>query len=194
MKKERKIQNILFGWLIAAAVLIILVVILEFIKITPLETYVDPQYHFSLKYPAYWKKIDRPEQGMALVQFVAPQSSSLDKFAENVNISLVDLGRKPGMTLQSFSHLTTKQLIGVFGDYVNILESREIRLGGLPAYRFSYMTHTDTFATKSKMKYFHVWTLRGGYALILTYVGEQKEFDKNLRHVNRMIRTFKFVE
>lgn len=192
MKKERKAQNRFFAWMIGIALFVILLIILESIKITPLETYQDPQYQFSLKYPAYWTRIDRPEEGMALVQFAAPSSSEFDKFAENVNISIVDMSAKPDMDLKGFSNLTTRQLIGVLGDFVNILESKNIRMGGYPAYRISYITHTVTPLTETKLKYLHVWTIRGSTAFILTYVGEQKEFDENLPHVNRMIRTFRF--
>lgn len=190
--KEWKYFDIFFRLLIGIVTLVILVIILSVIKVTPLEVYRDPQYSFSLKYPAYWTKIDRPEEGLALVQFIPPQISTTPKFADSLNIVAVDLGRMPQVRdIDSLSRTTMNQLMAAFGEHVTVTESRRIRLGGQPAYRFSYVTSEAT-ALGVKMRYFYVWTLRGHEALIMTYVGESDDFHANLRHINRMIRTFRF--
>ncbi len=191
--REKKSHNIFFGAIITVAVLVIVIGAMAIIQVTPLSVYRDPQYHFSLKYPSYWTVVERPQNGAALVQFMLPPSSALDSFIENVSITTVDLSRNPEMTdLKRFTRSTTGQMTGVFGEYLNILETRDIRMGGQPAFRFVYVTHADTAATKGKMKYLHVWTLRGTQALIITYMGNQDDFDTNLPHVNRIIRTFTF--
>jgi hypothetical protein len=193
--KDKKKQNFLFGCLIAISLFVILIVVMANIKVTPLKVYTDPQFKFSLKYPAYWKMVPRPEKGLALVQFFAPKSSESDEIFENVNIVLVDLSTKPKMMdLNFFTDVTTKQLLGVFGDYVNVLESKQIRMSGMPAYRILYITKTESGLTQSKIKYLHAWMIKGRAAFILTYVGDQEGFDASLKHVDRMIRTFKFEE
>lgn len=161
-------------------------------QVTPLEIYHDPQYHFSLKYPQGWTVTSRPENGAALVSFVPPVTPG-DRFAENVNITLLDLAREPRLTdLDVFTKETTRQLLGVFGKYVNVYDARKIRMGGLPAYRLAYVTHNETRATNQKMKYLHAWTLKGRLAFILTFVGESRQFDEYVKHVDRMIKTFRF--
>lgn len=193
MMEEKKTKNFLFGCLIAVSLFVIFIVILANIKVTPLKTYQDKQFKFSLKYPEYWVMEERPHDGLGLVQFSAPQSSEFDKIYESVNITLVDLALKPQLqNIDNFTKTTTTQLLGVFGDYVNVVESKKIRLGGLPAYRLTYVTLTETAFAKAKFKYLHAWTVRGRHAFILTFVGEKDGFNANLRHVNRMIRTFKF--
>lgn len=190
---DKKKKNILFGCLISISLFVILIVILANIKVTPLKVYTDPQFKFSLKYPAYWRMVPRPEGGAALVQFFAPKSSEFDRFAENVNIVANHLGLYPKLrNLDAFSKETMRQLLGVFGEFVNVVENKQIRLDGLPAYRFSYITSDETGVSGSKIKYLHVWVMHGQHVLILTFIGERNEFDDNLKHVNRMIRTFKF--
>jgi len=159
---------------------------------TPLDVYTDPQYHFSLKYPRGWTVTSRPENGAALVSFVPPLTPG-DVFAENVNITLFDLAREPRLTdIDAFTKETTRQLLGVFGKYVNVYDARKIRMGGLPAYRLAYVTHNKAEATQEKMKYLHAWTIKGQFAFILTFAGERQQFDESLKHVDRMIRTFRF--
>ena len=192
--KEWKYFDIFFRVLVVLVVLFGVVAVLSVIKVTPLEVYRDPQYHFSLKYPAYWTKIDRPEEGLALVLFTPPRTSTAPKFGDSLNIVAVDLARTPQLQeLERFSSTTAKQLLAALGDRVTVTESRRIRLGGQPAYRFACVTREAT-PLGVKMKYFHVWTLRGHEALIMTYVGEADDFDANLRHLNRIIRTFRFLK
>ena len=191
--EDTKKQNFLFGCLITISLFAILIVILANIKVTPLEVYTDQQFKFSLKYPAYWEMVPRPENGAALVQFFMPKTSEDDNVAENVNIVLVDLSTNPKMTdIKFFTTVTTKQLLGVFGDYVNVLNSQQIRMSGLPAYRITYITKTEAGAIQAKIKYLHAWVIQGRFAFILTFVGDQEGFDANLNDVNRMIKTFKF--
>lgn len=197
---KRKLQNVLFSVLISIAVLVIVAVILDHIKITPLKVYRDKEYHFTLKYPEYWTMEERPQGGVALVVFAAPRGEEGDKFNESVNITVVDLSREPKLqNLTAFSKETTRQLLGVFGKYFNVFESQMIRMGrhfgpfgGIPAYRFGYITLNKTAATGGKLKYLHVWTLRGRTAFILTFAGDLEDFNANLRHFNRMVKTFKF--
>lgn len=190
---DRKKKSILFGCLITVSLFAILIVVLANIKITPLKVFKDPQYKFSLKYPTYWRMELRSGDGLALVSFFAPKSSEFDMFAENVNITVQNLGLRPRLrNLDAFTKETVKQLLGTFGEFVNVVESKQIRMGGLPAYRITYVTSANTGVTGSKIKYLHVWVIRENAAFILTFIGIRKEFDDNLRHVNRMIKTFKF--
>lgn len=188
----KKTQHIVFGLLIVLSLIAILVVILLTIKITPLKVYTDKQFHFSLKYPKSWTLKVRPENGAALAVFIPPVTPG-DKFAENVNITIFDLSRRPRlMELKAFTKENTRQILGMFGKYVNVYESKQIRMGGLPAYRLAYITMEQPLATDEKMKYLYAWTIKGRTAFIVTFVGERGQFDEHLPHVNRMIRTFKF--
>ncbi|MEW5894827.1 MAG: PsbP-related protein [Candidatus Omnitrophota bacterium] len=191
--KEKKLQNFLFGALITVALVVIVMVILSQIKIIPTKEYHDEQFKFTVKYPAYWPIVVRPQNGMALVQFSSPKSSEDDKVIENVNISIVDLALNPKMMdINYFSKITTQQMIGTFGEGLNVLETKSARWSGLPAFRFSYVTKEKTSITGSRMKYLHVWTIKGQYAFILTYIGEAEEFDENMKRANIIIKSFKF--
>ena len=192
--KEKKIQNRFFGCLIAVASFIILIIILQSIKVTPLKVFQDPQYHFSLKYPAYWQVVTHPQdEKLILAAFALPFSPETDKFRENISITLVDLSRLPQlMDLNRFTARTIKQAIAAFGEYADVVESRQLRMDGIPAYRFSFVTRAGLADVRSRMKHVYVWFIRGRYGYILAFMGDMDAVNANLKHFNRMVRTFKF--
>lgn len=190
---KKKTQNIFFGCLITIAVFVIIIVILLSVKVTPLEEYHDPDYGFSLKYPAYWAKIMRPEDGAGLVSFFPRPIAEDDKFIENISITMSEIPPGSDLTnIKNFSQNNIKVTLALFKESVNVLEQKEIRVGGLPAYRFLFITNESIALTGHKMKYLFIWVLRGNQAFTMTFFGDQPQFNDHVKDVNRMIRTFRF--
>ena len=198
-----KLQSWLFGFGISLGILLIIVAILASIKVTSYATYTDPKIGIRVKFPAYWRVVDRPEGG-AIVAFLTPKSSALDTFIENVNITIKDISSTP-MTPMEFSRETVKQLTGTFAGYISVLESQPISVAHRPGYRFLYMgdvaqqninaveAQYGKVDVSNPLKYLHVWVLKDNRAYIITYVGLKSEFDKYLKEVNVLINSFQFI-
>ena len=70
------------------------------------ETFLDPTYGISVKYPAEWEKRENT-QG-TLVAFLSPKESQFDPFIENFNIVAQDLFGSTNLT--QFSMVAMDQL------------------------------------------------------------------------------------
>ena len=200
-----KLQSWLLSLGIFIGVLLIVGAILSSIKITTYATYTDPKSGIRVKFPAYWKVIDRPEGG-ALVAFLTPKSNDMDVFIENVNISVKDMSGTP-MTPMEFSRETIKQLTGTFAGFISVLESQPMTVAYRPGYKFVYIGDVSkenletvkaeygisNLDNSNPLEYMYVWVLKDNRAYIMTYVAQKSEFDKYLKEVNVIIRSFEFI-
>lgn len=177
----------LWNSLIGVGSFILILIVLANIDATPYNTFESPEYQLRIKYPAYWSMTESPEGG-AVVVFVAPQQHQMDFFQENINVSIQPL--RGSADLRRFTDMTVRQLTGTFKNYVEVVEGRDVRLAGRPAYRFAYET---VGADSQKMKYLHVWTLRGPYAYIITYAARAHNFNDYKTELKKVLRSFEFL-
>ena len=183
--KQKKSR--LFGLLISLGVFLIVIAIMAVIQVTPYAVYQNQAAGIRLKYPAYWKMIDHPEN-RAIVGFVTPQQNAMDTFYENVNITVYEITAvsKTSLSLAQFSQMVIRQLTGTFENEIEVVESDSARLAGRPAYRFSYIAKVP----KSPLKIMHVWVIAGTKAYIFTYSAAQKDFDVFRGEVTAMLKSF----
>ena len=180
-------QSRLFGVLIGVGVFLIVIAILAVIQVTPYETYKNKAARIQIKYPAYWKLVDHPDNAPgAIAAFVSPPQTALDTYSENANISVQDLSAKP-MNLSQFSQLAIRQMTGTFHDEIQVLESDTTQLAGRPAYRFVYLTKMPD----SNLKFMNIWVIAGTRAYIFTYSAAEKDFDVFRSEVDTMLKSFK---
>ena len=201
--QHRQLQSWLFGFGIFLGIVLIIIGILASIKVTPYATYTDRSSGIKIKFPAYWKVIDRPKGG-ALVVFLTPKESALDAFIENVNISIKDVSASP-MTPPELSKEIIKQISGTLSGFMTVLESEPIMVAQRPGYRFVYVGDVSKqnlsaieaeygkMDISNPLKYMFVWVQNSNRVYIITYVAPKNNFDKYSKQVNEMVKSFQFI-
>jgi len=182
-----KWQSRLYGALITAGGLLLVIVILAAIKVTPFAVYESRTLGFRIKYPELWQVIEQP-QGVEAVIFVSPAENEADEYRENVNVTTaaVNYGTR---TLDAFTATTIRQLTGLFEENIEVLQSRPYSMGGRPG-------HLLVFSGKSvgePAQYLHVWCIAGTKAYIITYTALKKDFDRHFRDVLDMVKSFRLL-
>jgi len=193
---RRQRLSIFLGLVILVGIILIVGALMQHYEMGEFVDYVDKGYGISIKYPADWRVVKRPENVPgAVVVFIAPQQTAMDTFHENVNITFQDLGLKT-TNLEHFSKTAMKQLTGTFEGHVRVLESRMTSLARRPAYRFSYVGQGagEAVAEGQYLQFLHVWGIRSNQAFIITFVAKKSEFKKYRRIVSTMLKSFKYIE
>lgn len=178
---ERKIILValwgLMGGIFAAGVLWLY---FYFIQFSP---YHNSQFHFSLRYPSFWKKMEG-FQGTA-VTFVRPKESALELFQPNVNITVQEVPDQIA-TLGSFSKTITKQMTVVFKKHINILEDKDCTFADWHGHRLILEAPKP-----DSLKAMFVWTIKGSFAYIFTFMARTEQYKKLILTVDEMVKSFK---
>ena len=185
MEQETKKTILIVLWCVAAAVLVAGAVWL-WMYFAPFSSYHSKQYRFSMIYPNQWKMMDgNPQAGLAIV-FVRPKETALDVLQPNVNITLQDVPDKFA-TIESFSTLITKQMTNYFKTTIKVIQDKD--------YTFARRKgHCLVIAVPKPEDYrmIFVWTIKGSYAYIFTFMCKGNQYEKLLPTVKRMINSFEF--
>ena len=150
-----------------------------------LQEYKNDSLDFKLKYPGDWTLQEGVQGAVAIL--LSPKETGLDKFQENVNISIQELGDQR-LTLAALTQLITMQVREVLGN-VRIIESSSYSLAGQPAQRIVYTVDIDY-----QLKMVSAWTIHNGRAYILTYTGEFDRFVAFMPKVEKIFGSFQFLK
>lgn len=192
MRINNKIKNVLMTIGITFAVLVLIVIVLSQIKITPYEIYKSEAGKFQMKYPAFWQVIDQPPSGPYVV-FLSPLEHEMDVFQENVNItSSPVVGRL--QSIDKVSKEIIKQLTGTFEGYVDVISAEKTTFAGKPGFEFVYVGKTPPNSTDIPLQFYHLWAMRGSQVVIFTYAAKQNSFEKNMKYIKTMAKSFEFTE
>ncbi|MFA5088684.1 MAG: PsbP-related protein [Candidatus Omnitrophota bacterium] len=185
----RERQTILFSALIAAGIALILAAVFFLMPREKFSVYTNPSAGVSIRYPDSWELRDT-DLGMpdVVVVFVSPKENELDVFQENVSVIIQDLSSDP-MTLGQYTKRAVAQILGVFKDSVEMVESKSVKLAGLPGYKFLYRGKDPS--DPSILKFVHFWTIKNDKAYQITYGSLGPSFEKRLGAVNAMVRSFR---
>ena len=147
-------------------------------------TYTDKTYGFSIQYPSAWKLVQTPAEGVAAA-FLSPKENAMDRFQENVNVSIEDVPAELATT-KNFSDKVLEQMTKVFKN-IKVTESKEVMFGQHRGYRAVFVTDTP-----DKVTILTVWTIKNGNrAYILTYMAMTRQYQTYLPLVETMIQSFK---
>lgn len=124
----------------------------------------------SIQYPEDWTV--QENIGGALVAFLSPTESGNDKFQENLNIVVQDLGGEE-VTLEQYAEVTKQSLSQVITDLEIV--SAEMASGddGQDVYTMEYTGKQGEFELDWKQAF----TIAGGKAYVLTYTAELANID-----------------
>jgi len=146
------------------------------------SVYQDDQYKFSIKYPKTWKVIIHPQANVAVV-FLRPKDTSLDTLQENFNVTIQPLPDNFS-NLAAFSAGIKRQMTGVFGKSINIVEDKPLQWGWREGHQMAIEAPTP-----DHLKMVNAWVLRGSQACILTFLGDMNKYARDAFYVNEMIRS-----
>ena len=125
---------------------------------------------FMLQYPETWQP-DTSKQWGAEVMIFSPIEGEADKFSENVNVLIQDLGDQ-AVGLAYYKEITEQQISLIATD-ANIIESIIRKSGKGEAYRFTYTMSQGVF----KLKITSECYLHDGNAYLITFTAEVDKFD-----------------
>ncbi len=181
MEPETK-KTILISIWCTAAVLLVGGAVWLWIYLAEFSSYHDNQYKFTVQYPVKWKKVEK-FHGTA-VTFIRPQETALDVVLPNVNITVQEVPDKIA-TMESFSQTITKQMAAVFKNNINILEDKDATFAGRRAHRLVIVAPNP-----NHLKMTFIWTMKGPFAYIFTFMAQEAQYVKLSSTVKRMINSF----
>ena len=177
---QKKIILLIIAWSAAALLLVASGLFLYFIM--QFSVYQDDQYKFSIKYPKNWKVLVHPRPNVAVI-FMRPKDSALDIIQENFNVTVQPVPPSI-LTLDAFTGTIKRQMTGVFGKSINIVEDKPIHWG----WREGHMIAINAL-NPDHLKMINAWVLRSDQSYILTFLGDMDKYDKDRLYVEEMIRS-----
>ncbi len=146
------------------------------------SVYQDDQYKFSIKYPKTWKVVVHPQANVAVV-FLRPKDTALDAVQENFNVTIQPLPNDI-LTLDAFSGTIKRQMTGVFGKSINIVEDKPLHWGWREGHQMALEAPKP-----DHLKMVNAWVLRGNQAFILTFLGDMNKYNNDRLVIDEMIRS-----
>ena len=142
------------------------------------------EYNFKIKYPVNWEK--RVAKMNTIVAFVAKLENPLEKFRENFTIMVRETDLEPSL-LDELIDIEITQLKEAFLDF-QLIKKKKTNLSQIPAYLLIYIGKKKDFEVKI-MQYY---TIKDNLIYLLTYTTEIEKFDKFLKIIKKMIKSFEF--
>ena len=142
---------------------------------------------FILQYPETWKA-DTSKQWGAEVMIFSPIENETDKFSENVNVLIQDLGDQP-VSLEYYKEVTEQQISLIATD-ANIIESTIKKSANGEFYRFTYTMSQGVF----KLKITSECYIHNGNAYLLTFTAEIDKFDDYRVIGEKMLDSFELIK
>jgi hypothetical protein len=142
------------------------------------------QSNYSIIHPADWEvNLDKP-LGVEFI-VLSPLSFENDKFRENINLVIQDLS-KYDIDLDKYTELSVNQINTMVTNSV-LIESKRISKSDNEYFqRVIYSGDQGLFKLKFEQYYFVV----DKKAYVLTFTGEQSEFDKHKESAEETMNSF----
>ncbi len=193
--RDRSADRLLIFWVaVFAVVLFGIAGYLVFADRTVYKNYYSDKFELSMKYPEGWTLAEIGYPGI-VVAVATPLRDSLDTFQDNVSVTVTDLRRKPGITMDQFTKITLEQTMGMFKDGIRVETTQPDRMGGHPAYKFVWGMRAPIGMESmqgSTIKYFHVWAFYKNFAYMFTYAAQEDQFRTYLPQAKVMLRSVRF--
>ncbi len=141
--------------------------------------------NFSLRYPNDW--IANENYLGAAIFIGSPLVDKDDKFSENVNLMIQDLGvMAQEIDLKVYAEITEGQIKTMVQDGKMII-SKVIRLNNRDGHLFIYTGKTNGFGLKFKQIVF----IESKKAYVVSYTAEQSQYETFLKSADVILNSFK---
>jgi len=154
-------------------------------------TYTNKKAKMSIRYPDDWVVVDaHPDLPQMVVAFRAPKDRALDDIQENVSIVIHDISEKV-VSLEEYTKIAIDQMVGIFEEYIKVIDSSPTFMGKRKAHRFIWMGQDPMKAATRPIKMMHVWCIKGKTAYQFTYMAPVETFNIHLGDINEMLDSFR---
>jgi|GEM_PF-5540241 len=183
MKQETKRKLLIVLWWSLGLVFLAAMSFI-FLHYQNLPLYHNKQFHFSLRYPKKWWKLENLTQNTPIV-FTRPKETALDLFEPSVNISIYEVPDRIA-SLEGFSKTILTQMMAVKKDMV-ITESKDCEF----ANRHGHRMVLDA-PVPDNMRVLFVWAVKGPFAYIFTFIARDQQYKELTPTINEMVSSFEF--
>ena len=143
------------------------------------------EYNFKIKYPINWEK--RVSEMNTIVAFVAKLQNPLEKFRKNFTVMARET-KLGSSSVDNLIDIEIRQLKESFLDF-QLIKKKKTYLSQIPAYQLIFIGKKKDLEVKI-MQYY---TLKDNLIYLLTYTTEVEKYDKFLKIVKKMIKSFEFI-
>lgn len=165
---------------------------------TGMNFYFNPIYNTSINYPSNWSvnetDPDATDRVDLIATFVSPYETYNDNYTEYVEVYRDD-GIFYEADLNEYLQEGIDTYQNISNNFTLIDSSTSGTLSNLPAYTLSYsqVIEGQDGQEPIKLKSYETGTLVNNTGYYITYVGEDKQFDKYLPIAKRMIDSFELL-
>ncbi|MFX1256377.1 MAG: PsbP-related protein [Promethearchaeota archaeon] len=143
------------------------------------------EHGIKIKFPSKWEMKENIMD--AIVVFLTPIESKLDKFRENLSIMIKMILVEPRL-LDEYIEFEINQLKKAILDF-RLVEKKKTKLAKIPAYKLVF-TGKKQEITLKLMQYY---ALKYNIVYLMTYTAEKYKYDKYLKIILKMIKSFKII-
>jgi serine/threonine-protein kinase len=145
------------------------------------ETSILNKTEFKISYTSDLKLDESGKNGLIFL-LLTEKSDSEDNFAENINLIKQDLD-KLNLNLDKYVEITEKQIT----EKGKLIESKRLKKYGLEYQRLVY----EAFLNNFDLKFLQYDFVKNNKAYILTFSAKKEEFDKYLKSMEEIMKSFK---
>ncbi|MDP8213337.1 MAG: PsbP-related protein [Candidatus Zapsychrus exili] len=151
------------------------------------RTYKNESKGFSIKYPKTWSY--KENVFGAAVTFYSPLENDLDLFRESISVVVQDISFKP-MGLKEYTDLAIGQMDAMFRKFIDVVESKPARLGGIYGYKYIFIGKNPDV----NLKYRCAWTIKKTSAYQVVYTSLETHYDKYIENIEKMVSSFRILK
>ena len=140
-------------------------------------TYENKNYGIEIQYPDNWRLEAVADPFGTIAKFIPTNSQSSSIFSQ-VSIIVDDISSNT--SLADYTSFAISKILK-FSPDAEIIDNSLISLGDLSGHKVIYTTKDPK--SNLPLKYLQVWTLKGSYAYIITYVAEKDKYQDSLEIV-----------
>lgn len=138
---------------------------------------------FEISYPDGWR-VDTSGTMNSKVFFFSPLEGPEDKFSENLNVMMQNLGGHQ-IDIQKYKEISEQQIKVMFSDG-RLLESKVVDNNGREEYRLLYEFSQGIF----KLKVSAICFIKNDMAYLATFTSEMSKFERYQKTAERMLVSF----
>ncbi len=139
--------------------------------------------NYSISFPKSWNPATSENPTVDLLM-KTPAESATDRFMENVNILIQDIGTTE-VTLQQYADLSEDQLKRIINSS-QVIEKKIFKHNGIECLELGYSANQGEFQLAYKQRVY----LHKGKAYVLTFTAEQASYKHFEKEVNAVFESF----
>ncbi|WP_339625266.1 PsbP-related protein [uncultured Winogradskyella sp.] len=145
---------------------------------------------FAISYPKDWVSSDqKPQPSMQFLLMSDEKSQINDKFRENINLTLEDLGGQV-LSLEDYAKISLEQITTQIPS-AKVIVNVTTKIND---YEARSVIWSADFGNGMVLKFKQVFILNGGMAYVLTFSSTSAEYDDYIEVGDKILNSFKLAK